>query len=210
MTPLSNPNPSPPLPRIACFHGGGSNSLVFASQCKRLQHLLAHEYEFVFFDAPFEREAGPGVLPYFKEFAPFRTWMTPEFSDDDESEVIKRVVRMLADDTARRRTMKGAHLREGDGNAERERSVGKWVGTMGFSQGTRVVGGLLRWMESVQHRDARSSYPDIDIQFGILCMGSSKPMCHNTSSTRSSSRCSYTPSLSISCTPSLSTFLTTV
>jgi predicted esterase len=195
MNHLPNPNPSPPLPRIACFHGGGSNSLVFASQCKRLQHLLADEYEFVFFDAPFEREAGPGVLPYFKELAPFRTWMRPEFLDDDESEVLQRVIQLLADDTAKRQRMKGADMQVGEGNGERERPVGKWIGAMGFSQGTRVVGGLLRWMESVQHSDARSSYPDIDIQFGVLCMGSAKPMSY---STRSSSRSSYIPSLSLS------------
>lgn len=198
MSSLPNPNPSLPLPRIACFHGGGSNSLVFASQCKRLQHLLAHEYEFVFFDAPFEREAGPGVLPYFKELAPFRTWMKPEFLDDDESEVLERVMRLMTDDTSRRQRMKGTDMREGEGDGEGERRVGKWIGAMGFSQGTRVVGGLLRWMESVQHRDARSSHPDIDIQFGVLCMGSAKPMSYSTSSTRSSSSCSYTPSFSLS------------
>ncbi|KAG9201706.1 hypothetical protein G6514_005515 [Epicoccum nigrum] len=170
-----------PLPRIACFHGGGSNSLVFAYQCKRLQQLLAHEYEFVFFDAPFEREAGPGVLPHFKELAPFRTWMKPEFLQDDESEVLEKVIQLMADDTRRRQKMAGEHVREGQ-----ERQVGKWVGAMGFSQGTRVVGGLLRWMQSATH----SSHPDIDIQFGILCMGSAKPMSCNASSTRSSSNCS--------------------
>jgi hypothetical protein len=61
------------------------NSLVLASQYKRPQHLLAHEYEFVFFDAPFEHKAGPGVLPYFKELAPFRTWMRIKYLDDDEN-----------------------------------------------------------------------------------------------------------------------------
>lgn len=166
-------HPHPPLPRIACFHGGGSNSRVFASQCKRLQHLLAHEYEFVFFDAPFEREAGPGVLPYFKDLAPFRTWMRPDFLDDDESEVLQQVIQLLADDTARRQSTKGA-----------DTPVGKWIGAMGFSQGTRVVGGLLRWMESPQPR----SHPDIDIQFGVLCMGSAKPMSHSPSS-----RSAYAP-----------------
>lgn len=197
MSCLPTPDPSLPLPRIACFHGGGSNSLVFASQCKRLQHLLAHEYEFVFFDASFEREAGPGVLPHFKELAPFRTWMKPEFLDDDESEVLKRVIRLMADDTSRRQRMAGADMREGEDNGDEKKQVGKWIGAMGFSQGTRVVGGLLRWMESVQHRDTRSSHPDIDIQFGVLCMGSARPMSCNSASTRSSSSCSYTASLSL-------------
>jgi hypothetical protein len=113
-----NESPSPPLPRIACFHGGGSNGLVFASQCKRLQHLLAHEYEFVFFDAPFEREAGPGVLPYFKDLAPFRTWMRPEYFDDDESEGLKRVVQLMTDDTVRRQRSKAQVCK-------REREMGR-------------------------------------------------------------------------------------
>lgn len=115
---------STPLPRIACFHGGGSNSRVFDSQCKRLQHILLDEYEFVFFDAPFEREAGPGVLPFFADLAPFRTWMRPENLAEDENEGLKRVVQLMQENLVKERA--------------NGRKVGKWVGAMGFSQGTRV------------------------------------------------------------------------
>jgi hypothetical protein len=174
--------PSKPLLRIACFHGGGSNSYVFAAQCKRLQHILAHEYEFVFFDAPFEREAGPGVLPFFSELAPFRTWIRSDSLEDDETEAIKRVIRLMEEDSAERRKR---------GNVEGiECRVGKWVGAMGFSQGTRVVGGLLRWMEHLNHTNQGSAFEDIDIQFGVLCMGSSEPLLfkdHTLSSSHGSS-----------------------
>jgi hypothetical protein len=98
--------------------------------------------------------------------------MRPEFLEDDESEGLKRVIRLMEEDSVER--MKRGNVEEGE--REVGKWVGKWVGAMGFSQGTRVVGGLLRWMESVNHSDQRSTYKDIDIQFGILCMGSSKPM----------------------------------
>jgi predicted esterase len=162
---------SPPLPRIACFHGGGSNGLVFAFQCARLQHMFAHEYEFVFFDAPFEWQAGPGVLPYFSNLAPFRTWIRPEFLEDDERKAVKSVVQLMQENTLSR--------------SEGAKKVGKWIGAMGFSQGTRVVGGLLRWMETVHHDDQNATYQDIDIQFGVLCMGSSGPLGYNLDSSYS-------------------------
>ena len=59
---------------------------------------------------------------------------------------------------------------------ERQMDVGKWVGAMGFSQGTRVVGGLLRWMEKVKEVGTRHGCEDIDVRFGVLCMGSAEPM----------------------------------
>ena len=50
------PAPSPTLPKIACFHGGGSNASIHKIQCARIQALLREQFEFVFFDAPFVTE----------------------------------------------------------------------------------------------------------------------------------------------------------
>jgi len=47
------PAPSPTLPKIACFHGGGSNASIHEIQCARVQALLREKFELVFFDAPF-------------------------------------------------------------------------------------------------------------------------------------------------------------
>src|SRR5208282_5982808 len=68
--------------RIACFHGGGATAAIFKFQCEALQKTLSDVFEFVFFDAPFESGAGPGVLPTFsyKQYGPYRTW----FSKDSE------------------------------------------------------------------------------------------------------------------------------
>lgn len=62
------------LPLIACFHGGGSNSEIFEIQCFRLQEKLQSDFRFMYFDAPFTCPAGPGVLPAFEDYGPFRTW----------------------------------------------------------------------------------------------------------------------------------------
>jgi hypothetical protein len=156
-----------PLPRIACFHGGGSNSAIFSVQCESLQRLLSTKFEFIFFDAPFTRDAGPGVLPYFTEdqFGPYRTWFCKNGSEDGRDEEgksesgIERVVRMIKE--------KGGE--------------GEWVGCMGFSQGTRVVGGLL--LEQMRLRQLGVpglgvEFGDLGVtfRFGVLCMGGGAPM----------------------------------
>lgn len=151
------------LPRIACFHGGGSNGKIFAVQCARLQDLLKDDFEFVYFDAPFECDAGPGVLPVFHDYQPFKRWFKADDNGDERSDGsgydalgidgVKRVWGLM--------------------NADGGVGKGKWVGAMGFSQGTRVVGGLL--LDQQQRR--KTGHPtDIDLKFGVLCMGGGAPM----------------------------------
>lgn len=152
-----------PLPRIACFHGGGSTAPIFKIQCSRLATLLSDTFEFVFFEAPFERSAGPGVLPFFneKEYGPYKTWFRDLESDDgagyDENEIgrsgVERVWELMRD--------------AGEG--------GEWVGAMGFSQGSRVVGGLLL-DQQVRRRVGLKAPGDVELRFGVLCMGSGRPM----------------------------------
>lgn len=150
-----------PLPKVACFHGGGSNGAIFEVQCARLQDLLRTELEFVFFDAPFIRGAGPGVLPAFESYAPFRTWFRTGSNDKligDGSgydgvgtDGIERVRRLMSNQSG----------------------GGQWVGAMGFSQGTRVVGGLLL---DQQRREATGLPNDLKLKFGVLCNGGGAPM----------------------------------
>lgn len=148
-----------PLPRIACFHGGGSTAAIYQIQCARLESELRNDFEFVYFDAPFERSAGPGVLPYFTEerYAPYRTWFkSDELGDGSGYESsgkdgVARVWQMMRD--------------AGPG--------GEWVAVMGFSQGSRVAGGLLL---DQQLRAQAGIGNDIELKFGVLCMGSGAPM----------------------------------
>lgn len=151
------------LPRIACFHGGGSNGRILEVQCARLQRVLEKEFEFIYFDAPFDTSPGPGVLPFFDSYAPFKSWVKPGGTetelrtgsgyDDTGRDGIGRVMKMM-DDNKR------------FANAD-------WAGALGFSQGTRVVGGLLR----VQRLRKEMKLPqDFDLRFGVLCMGGGAPL----------------------------------
>lgn len=150
-------------PLIACFHGGGSNAVIFQIQCYRLAEKLMDNFEFVYFDAPFECAPGPGVLPAFKDKAPFRTWFTVDkdgnmltdgsgfdHSDCDGLDRVKTLMRDVA-------------------------PLERWVAVLGFSQGTRVAAGLL--LDSTRRTShLSSSGGELDIKFGILCMGSGDPM----------------------------------
>jgi len=148
-----------PLPRIACFHGGGSTAPIFKVQCGRLQGELKNDFEFVFFEGPFDCGAGPGVLPFFNEktYAPYKSWFKSRESLDGSGyeetgkDGVERVWQLIRD--------------AGPG--------GEWVGAMGFSQGSRIVGGLLL---DQQLRAQAGFRNDIELKFGILCMGSGPPM----------------------------------
>lgn len=145
-------------------------------QCEQLIEQFASTFEFVFFNAPFYRDAGPGVLPFFKaeKWAPYRTW----FAKDSEGN---------------ERGDGRAEDGQGEGGIERvlgmieaEGEGGEWVGCLGFSQGTRIVGGLLRDQERRKSLGIRKAEGGIDFKFGVLCMGSAAPMVSDVSNSESS------------------------
>ncbi|KUJ18815.1 uncharacterized protein LY89DRAFT_732362 [Mollisia scopiformis] len=164
--------PMEALPRIACFHGGGSTGAIFEMQCEQVRDQFASTFELVFFDAPFYRDAGPGVLPFFvpEKWGPYRTWFKGNIllgtENGDGRDVdgkgeggIERVLRLIAD--------------KGWG--------GDWVGCMGFSQGSRIVGGLLLDQQRRKELGLPKAEGDIDFQFGVLCMGAGPPMVSDIS-----------------------------
>lgn len=172
------------------FHGGGSSPSIFAVQCEALQRQLANTFVFEFFEAPFERDAGPGVLPFFKyeKFGPYRTWFQKtdngdELVDGRSNEAIKS--RFVGPNGEKETVLSESGieriwrlLRDRDAELElegREDEMGEWVGVMGFSQGTRIVGGLLL---DLQRRKDLGLFRagDIDFKFGVCCMGSGAPM----------------------------------
>lgn len=130
-------------------------------QCSPIQRALKSTLEFVYFDAPFPRSAGPGILPGFKDDGPFKTWFKTgeegkELSDGSgydyyEHDGIERVLKMM----------------KAKGEAH------EWVGVLGFSQGTRVAGGLLL---NQQRRVEAGEKMELDLKFGVLCMGGAAPM----------------------------------
>lgn len=155
----------PARPRVAMFHGGGSTSKIFQMQCESIEQRLASRFELVYFDAPFQSGPGKGILPFFsfEEWGPYLSWFTnredgEEYSDGtagnyDDEEGIERIIRLMRE--------------SGPG--------GKWVGCLGFSQGTRVVAGLLLWQQLRKNKGVEVG-ENIDLQFGVLCMGAYSPM----------------------------------
>ena len=57
-----------------------------------------------------------------------------------------------------------------------EGGEGEWVGLMGFSQGTRVVGGILADQMRRREMCVPRAEGELDFRFGILCMGAMAPM----------------------------------
>lgn len=51
------------LPRILCLHGGGVTGDVFRLQARALIQAFKSRFRFVFVDAPFLCDAGPGISP---------------------------------------------------------------------------------------------------------------------------------------------------
>jgi len=158
------------LPRIACFHGGGCTAEIYAFQAEAVRHQLCDTFEFVFFNGPYERSAGPGVLPFFnaEKYSPYLSWF------DNDSNGVERVDGGPADGSGESGIQRAVRLMKECGPG------GEWVGCMGFSQGTRMVGGLLH----EQQRLVNMGIPglgggEIQFKFGILCMGSFGPMLNN-------------------------------
>jgi len=148
-------------PRIACFHGGGSNKEVFEIQCAQLEILLKNEFEFIFFDAPFDRAAGPGILPAFEDYEPFKNWFRSELDG----------VYVLLDGSGYDESGKDGIARVK--GLMRERG-GEWVAAMGFSQGSRVVAGLL--LDQQRCVEEGRGYESLGLKFGVLCNGGKEPM----------------------------------
>lgn len=142
--------------------------------------LLSNSFQFIFFDAPFERSAGPGVLPIFtyEKYGPYRTWFAKSKPKNGEAEGeergdgrgedgrgeggVERALRLIAEYNDEK---------EGEGLGK-----GEWVGVMGFSQGTRVVGGILLDQQRRREMGLPRAEGELDFRFGILCMGAGAPM----------------------------------
>ncbi|KAL2060685.1 hypothetical protein VTL71DRAFT_9326 [Oculimacula yallundae] len=182
-----------PLPRIACFHGGGSAAAIFTEQCSQLTTQLSNTFEFVFFDAPFLRSAGPGVLPIFtyEKYGPYRTWFVDPTADPNPNPNPNSGSGSGSGSGSNPNSEldRGDGRKEdgsGEGGVERvlrlmseygeQRDGGEWVGVLGFSQGTRVASGLLLDQQRRKKLGLPRAEGGIDFKFGILCMGSFAPM----------------------------------
>ena len=165
-TPLASRPVSPASrqkPRILCLHGGGTSALIFKIQLRNLTRALAPQFNFIFLDAPFTSEAGPGVLPVFADCAPYHRWMPIE---DYGSRGLEAGIKEQ-EHAARRSRERMVEAIEKDTAAG---NTGPVVGVAGFSQGGRMTAGLL----ADQHE--RRNFPGLpQFEFGVLLCASYPP-----------------------------------
>ncbi|OCK79790.1 hypothetical protein K432DRAFT_382731 [Lepidopterella palustris CBS 459.81] len=155
---------APQKPTLLALHGSGSNSTVFTLQLSRLARLLRPHFSIVFLNGPFAGDPGPGVLPFFEGCGPYYYWTVPSATGNVkgegqngvmEEQVVKAVMGVIEE-------VKG--------------KGGEVVGVMGFSQGSRVVAGLLGAQEEMQRRAGKGETElKTNLKFGVSFMGSYPP-----------------------------------
>ncbi|KPI42443.1 Esterase LovG [Cyphellophora attinorum] len=155
-------------PIILCLHGGGSTATVFKIQCRRLIWTLGSQFKFVFAIAPHEGDPGHGMLPVFESCAPFYRWVTRKWKlgeGDTESTPSDEID--LVDESL------DAAVRREAGDAGWQRVVG----VIGFSQGARLVGGLLlrQKLWEREHRGAVEARK-WNLKFGVMVGGPYPPI----------------------------------
>ena len=141
-------------PRILCLHGGGSNGDIFRAQARALIKNLPR-FRLVFADAPFYCAPGPGIVPVYESWGPFRRWLRwlPEHTEIDDELAAEEVLYNI--DVCKRRDA-------GDG---------AWVGLLGFSQGAKLAASLLYDQQIRTEKEGRAS--TTDYKFAVLLAGRS-------------------------------------
>ncbi|KAJ9653779.1 hypothetical protein H2198_007068 [Neophaeococcomyces mojaviensis] len=168
-TPVGQPSARPThdangnmLPAILCLHGGGSNATVFKIQSRRLIWSLQSQFRFVFAQAPIEGTPGFGMLPVFASCAPFYRWVSRRFklgedeieeTGPDEVKTLDAILEKIMDENG------GVHT---------------FAGVMGFSQGARLVPGLLL-RQLVEQRDKLGGSM-WKFKFGVMVGGPYPPI----------------------------------
>jgi len=149
------------LPAILCLHGGGSNATVFKIQARRLLWNLEKQFRFVFAQASIEGTPGFGMLPVFASCAPFYRWVSRRFKMGEADQESTPGDEVKAIDHAILKVM------------EENGGVDSFAGIIGFSQGARLVSGLLL-RQKIEERDAGESR--WKFKFGIMIGGPFPPI----------------------------------
>ncbi|KAF2744864.1 hypothetical protein M011DRAFT_428592, partial [Sporormia fimetaria CBS 119925] len=155
-------------PTLLAFHGSGSNGTIHTVQLARLTRLLKPHFDIKALDAPFASAAGPGILPFFEGCGPFHRWLPPSekltlnsMKRGEASGTMAPEVESLISATCR----------------EIQASGSKVVGVVGFSQGTRVVAGILKGVQlrgALREEGGEGEWLD-GIKFGMSVCASYPP-----------------------------------
>ncbi|EME47374.1 hypothetical protein DOTSEDRAFT_145976, partial [Dothistroma septosporum NZE10] len=145
------------IPRLLCFHGGGTNSKIFKVQCRGLEKALRETFRFVYVEAPYISYPGPDVVQVYKHMAPFKGWL--RWRDEDELRSSPEAVERI-----------NAAIKIAIDEDDKEGATGEFVGVLGFSQGAKLAASILytqQQLREVMHE--RSGWPPF--RFGILLAG---------------------------------------
>ncbi|KAF2845867.1 hypothetical protein T440DRAFT_459541 [Plenodomus tracheiphilus IPT5] len=161
-------------PTILAFHGSGSNATVHTVQLARLMRFIKSYFNVESLQAPFPSPAGPGILPFFEGCDPFYRWLPPTEKITLEAMHTGNSTHILAPEVESLIASTIQRIQSTTGS--------KVVGLIGFSQGTKVVAGLLRGLEirramlAAGEEEVRKtgSWLD-DILFGVSICGSYPP-----------------------------------
>lgn len=149
------------LPIILMLHGDGTNADIFKFQTTKIRHLLRSHYDFVFVNGPVRSRAGPGVIPFFRGWGPFRCWL----KDNTRGSIEERAQRLEADRAVVADALSKALT-------EVTASV---VGVMGFSFGACVAAALLQRTQRLRGSVNGIAYERVkacsDLEFGVFLMG---------------------------------------
>ncbi|KAL5380845.1 hypothetical protein PMIN06_005125 [Paraphaeosphaeria minitans] len=167
MRTLANATLSMAKPTLLAFHGSGSNDTIHYVQLARISRFLKPHFEIEALCGPIESAAGPGILPFFDGCGPFYRWAPPSdivnaSNSPTYGPMIPEVYSLIEAAVARARR-KGSNV----------------VGVIGFSQGTRVVAGLLK-ASQIQRVLAKEGEGEglewlADIRFGLSVCSSFPP-----------------------------------
>jgi predicted esterase len=149
------------LPAILMLHGGGSNATVFKIQSRRLLWNLEKQFRFVFAQAPIEGTPGHGMLPVFASCAPFYRWVNRRFKAGESD-----VEPTPADEVA---TLDEILTRVMEQNG----GVSSFRGIIGFSQGARLVPGLLLRQAEMKRNTGSAT---TNFAFGVMIGGPFPPI----------------------------------
>lgn len=118
------------LPRILCLHGGGVTAEIFRTQSRAIIAQLTPYFRLVFADGPFLCNAGPGMIPVYADYGPYRRWLRwlPEHQAMEDEDTIYEIEYQMRS-AMEADTMLGAD--------------GEWVGLLGFSQGAKLAASVL-------------------------------------------------------------------
>lgn len=156
--PATPADPTLHHPRILCLHGGGVTAAAFRLQSRVLISHLSPYFRLVFADGPFLCNAGPGILPVYADYGPFRRWLRwlPEHAECDAETAIDEI---------------WYQLRLAMEEDNRSGADGEWVGLLGFSQGAKMSASLLFDQQVKEEKAVNEGEGKTSWRFAVLLAG---------------------------------------